>query len=309
MPSLTFFRRPALRGIFLGLTCALAVWLLSQTDLCRGLEDWMLDGCFSWRGQRTSTTRVVLIGIDEPSLRGLGKSYAYISPELAEVVRYAHDQGASAIGVDFLVPQDMSDLPDINTPGAPGDARTMGKAVLDAGNVVLPQRRIENGWQRPLLQWQLQWQKKALDPTRSAFTDPAFTDLSEDGDQFIRRQHLLDDLDKSNNSASPQFALALYARSRNAQITWDDADRPLVGGKPIPVDAEGAMRINYLGPPGTVPVVSFKDVLADARARRGRADMSGAVVIIGVTARSQQDYHATPYANHYARWLASQSRA
>jgi adenylate cyclase len=32
-------------------------------------------------------------------------------------------------------------------------------------------------------------------------------------------------------------------------------------------------------------------------------DVDGAVVIVGVTARSQQDYHPTPYANNYWRYL------
>jgi adenylate cyclase len=298
--SLTgFLHRPALRGVSLGVACALAAWLFSATDLCRGLEDWMLDGCFSARGTRRSRARVVLIGIDEASLRDLHKSAAYISPELAEVVRYTHAQGALAIGVDLMVPAEMSDVDDINTPGAPGDAWPMLAAVQKGGNVVLPEYRVDDGWQRPLRQWQ----GKALDPDQRTLTDLAFVNLTEDGDQFVRRQELLV---RADGEASAQFALALYARSRRAEITWDGHGRPLVGGRPLPVEEDGTLRINYLGPPGTVPVVSFKEVLADARQGRQRPELDGAVAIIGVTARSQQDYHPTPYANHYARWLVRQ---
>src|SRR5947199_2462850 len=73
-----FLRRPAWRGVWLGLACALAAWALASMSLFRGLEDWMLDGCFSGRGTRTTQTRVVLIGLDEPSLRDLGKSTSYL---------------------------------------------------------------------------------------------------------------------------------------------------------------------------------------------------------------------------------------
>jgi hypothetical protein len=70
-----------------GLVCALGVWALGHTGLLEALEDWMFDGCFIWRGQRTTTTRVVLIRFDEDSMRALDKPYAYISPELAQLIR------------------------------------------------------------------------------------------------------------------------------------------------------------------------------------------------------------------------------
>jgi class 3 adenylate cyclase len=71
------------------------------------------------------------------------------------------------------------------------------------------------------------------------------------------------------------------------------------------VEADGTLRINFVGPPGTFPPVPFARVLADARAGRPFPEAAGAVVLLGLTARSQQDYHNTPYANHYARWLSS----
>jgi adenylate cyclase len=299
MSLLACLHRPLFRGVVLGLCCGLLAWLLSRTDLCRGLELWMLDGCFSWRGTRPTQTRVVLIALDEDSLRDLHKSYAYISPELAEVIRYADRQGATAIGVDLIVPADMSDLDDIDIPGAIGDAWKMMAAVNDTGKVVLSEHLGNGTWERPLRQWQ----GKALDSEQRALTDLAFVDLDEDGDQFVRRQQLLVKVD---NAPTAQFALALYARSHGAAITWDEQGRPQVGGKTIPIDGDSGMLINYVGPPGSIPVLSFKDVLADSRAGRELPHLSGCVVLIGVTAHNMQDFHATPYANHYARWLNTQ---
>ena len=70
-----FLRNPSWRGVWLGLACALAAWLLTQTALFVGLEDWMLDACFAWRGSRPSDARshIVVIGLDDDSFDELKK--------------------------------------------------------------------------------------------------------------------------------------------------------------------------------------------------------------------------------------------
>src|SRR3954462_5499348 len=93
-------RSPALRGVWIGLACALVSWLAVQLSFLRGLEDWMLDGCFSLRGKRPTSARIVIIALDEPSLAELTKPRTSLSPELAQVVRHARAQGARAIGID-----------------------------------------------------------------------------------------------------------------------------------------------------------------------------------------------------------------
>jgi adenylate cyclase len=292
MKALAFFRRPAWRGVWLGLVCALAVWLVTRADLLRGLEDWMLDGCFNWRGPRPTTAPVVLIGLDEESLNELGKPLALLSPELAEVVTYAHAQGASAIGIDLIISEALAREPDIDRPGARGDGWKMGQAVIRAGNVVLPQWLLPDGFQRPLPQWRL---KADFNPEP---TDLGFVDLSEDGDRFVRRQPLLV---RRGSEAVPHFALALYARARGQPFAWDDDRAELyVGQERIPLDAEQKLRINFAGPPGTFQPLPFRRVLRAARKKRPWPEFEGAIVVIGIMARSQQDYHSTPYANHYA---------
>src|SRR2546423_5102611 len=97
------WHNPALRGVWIGLACALVSWLAVQWSSLRGLEDWMLDGCFSVRGRRATHARIAIIGLDTPSLAELKKPITSLSPELAEVLLYARAQGASAIGVDLLL--------------------------------------------------------------------------------------------------------------------------------------------------------------------------------------------------------------
>jgi CHASE2 domain-containing sensor protein len=80
-PVLRWIRAP--RGVVFGLVCALAAWCLAQLPMVRGLEDWLLDGSFVLRGKRASSSRVVLIDVDDKSLDKLGKPLLYLSPELA----------------------------------------------------------------------------------------------------------------------------------------------------------------------------------------------------------------------------------
>jgi adenylate cyclase len=282
------------RGAGPGLACGLAVWLLLRVPFVAGLENWMLDGSFAYRGARPSRADVVLVGLDDDSLDELRKPLVDVSPELAEVVRFLKARGASAVGIDLLVSDSLKDRPELSEAGAPGDARALGAAVLEAGNVVLPELRSGGRWHLPLPQWRL----KAFLSPEPGRTDLGFVNLTEDADQFVRRQQLLV---RDADGWVPQFDLALYARSRGAAIAWDDpAGRLRVGGEVVPLDAEQKLAINFVGPPGSFPVLPFRDVLAATRggAPLGR-DLAGAVVIVGLTARSQPDYHITPYANTY----------
>src|SRR5438067_353965 len=131
MRVLARLRNPALRGVWIGLACALLSWLVVQGSLLRGVEDWMLDGCFSLRGKRTTKANIVIIGLDMPSLAELKKPITSLSPELAEVILFARGQGAKAIGVDLLVPADREELAALQ-PGEEGDTLKMAQAVVKA---------------------------------------------------------------------------------------------------------------------------------------------------------------------------------
>jgi CHASE2 domain-containing sensor protein len=192
-------RSPVLRGVWIGLACALISWLAVQWSLLRGLDDWMLDGCISLRGPRHTNAHIVIIGLDSPSLAALKKPITSLSPELAEVVRFARAQGASAIGVDILVPADREDLPALEA-GEEGDALTMGQAIVQTGVVTLPVWRLSDDWLRPARQWRIK-----ADSPNAETADLGFVNLQEDDNQFVRRQQLLA---RDGDRLLPQLALA-----------------------------------------------------------------------------------------------------
>ena len=92
----------------------------------------MFDGCFTWRGIRPTATKVIVVGIDDDSLAEIKKPFAFISPEVAEVVKYLTDQKAAAIGLDIIVPESLQAWPGLQAGGI-GDGTTLGAAIAEAG--------------------------------------------------------------------------------------------------------------------------------------------------------------------------------
>lgn len=274
--------KPA-RGVLQGLGCALVVWLLTRTSILQTLEDGTLDARFALRGTRPTQARVLLIGVDEASYDELKKPAAHLSPELAKVVKYVHGRGARAIGVDLLLKTSEND----GDPGGAGDPSTLGRVVVEAGNVVLPRYWVNRAWVWPPLQWRI---KSQLNPEP---TDIAFVNFTDDRPSVRRQQLLIRD----GEEMVPQFALALYARAQGAAIDWDDDRAELkVGGDPIPLDSEQMLRINFVGPAGTFPTTPFRDVLRKAREGPPLPGIEDAIVLIGDTTPDQQDYHRIPFA-------------
>jgi CHASE2 domain-containing sensor protein len=138
--------------------------------------------------------------------------------------------------------------------------------------------------------------------------EPGLVDVEEDLDHFVRRHRMAEPVGGENRDS---LALAMLWVARRAEATGGQIR---VDGRRIPLDRDGCMRINYVGPPRTVPQVPFARVLAAAGSRslllidqhEQAIDFRGAIVIIGATARSLGDRHPTPYAN--GSWLLPRIR-
>jgi CHASE2 domain-containing sensor protein len=266
-------RCPPSRGAALGLGCALAVWLAGLAGLLRGPDDALIDAFFRLRGVRPTHTPVVLVSLEDACVASLGKQPHEVGSFLAEVVPYLRAQGAAAVGIDIPTAEDRPSDPGLPWPDG----------------LVVARRRSEE--RRPPA---LPWRPRAAPDA----ADHGFADLTEEEDHRVRRQKLVFG---DGDLSVPHFALAVYAASRGETIDTDAGRNEVrVGGRAIPVDAGRHLRINYLGPPGTFRPLPFRDVLAAAREGRPLPEVRGAVVLVGVTARDQQDFHATPYTGHRA---------
>lgn len=297
--------RPWWSAAVLGTVCAMAGWCLSLVPVTQTFDDWLFDGCVSWRGRRDSpaASQIVVVGLDEESFERLGVPAQYISPKLARVIEFLNGPGiqARAIGVDMLVPDYAMSFPGIapdDTAALPGDMRPMREAV-QRGNVVLIQRLGETGVIRPLSGW---WVTPDYGPGRLACVE-----LSEDRDYVARRQRLdftvADPVDESSVLSCRHLTVALL------ETIHQDSDRSDTvvqrsAGQSVPLDKSGLLPINFVGPPGTIRELPFWKVLQQAEGGDvlGKQDLQvlrRAVVIIGVTTKVDGDRHLTPFANNF----------
>lgn len=273
------------RGALTGVVCAVVCWCLSGTPIVRNLDNRELDGCFVFRGSRASAANVVIVTVDDESLQELDKPLLFFSPELAKVVGYLHDQGAASIGVDFLLSAREKTLEDLQ-PGRRGDLEVMGQAVGQAGSVVLPEwLTVGEEAIRPPFEWAV--------PSDRPWADLGFVDQTVDADACLRRQELR----RRDGDLHACLALALLMKARGLSEEWLAAPELRFDGEAVPVDAEGNLRINYVGPAGSIRTVSFRDVLAAAQGRAASAmvDFKGAIVLISMTDASSKDISFTPY--------------
>ena len=304
--------RRILVPMVVGALCGLATWLAAQLAFFRGVEEWLQDAFFTYRGARATATRVLIVGLDEDSLEELPKPLTAISPELAEVVTYLNARKASAIGLDFQIPDRLDAYDREKDLGG----KALGAAACAAGNVVLPLVLGDGGRPvPPLSSWRF-----CLDPDRVEFLPQlALVELAAGAgeDEVVRHHMIAGTVEGVRYDSLPLAVLQTTPRSAKPGVA-DDIRAPLVTTdragenvyvdyRPVPLDAAKRLRINYVGPPGTIPHVSFRDVLAAARAggkaetlvdrRKRPVDLDGAIVLVGATAHSLGDYHATPYTN------------
>ncbi|OYW23367.1 MAG: hypothetical protein B7Z55_03600, partial [Planctomycetales bacterium 12-60-4] len=123
------------------------------------------------------------------------------------------------------------------------------------------------------------------------WNDLGVVNLSADRDQILRRQTLWTD---DPSGPVPHFSLAILGRHRQ----WDD---PLAGTQSLTQMQRLPTQVivNYAGPAGTIPMVSFRDVLAAAQGARVDPEFDrrwqDQMVLIGTTDLSLGDRHLSPY--------------
>src|SRR5262249_53857882 len=147
---------------------------------------------------------------------------------------------------------------------------------------------------RPLIQWSID---SALSKVPGRF---GFMNLTEDDDQFIRKQLLVDDPSKLAPEWS--FGLALFACTRRDRIQPKVREGQLIlGERRVPIDEKGQLRINFVGPPGAFPVVSLEQVLDAESKSQAMPLLRDAALIVGPIGSGHQDLHPAPFANGAAR--------
>jgi adenylate cyclase len=254
--------------------------LLSTTHFVQLLSLKAYDSQFVLRGRRP-TSAVVLIGIDAKSKNRYPDLLAFWHPYYADAIRAAGAGGAKVVALDvaFGIPVGK---------WAPGADEALSEAVSDSAIPAII------GYVPSLLAKQKDW-PVPVNMVASALGLAAFSNLTADSDDFIRKQELIEAPAPGEDTLARSFALRIAEKYTGSDAKPDGGRLTLAGGE-IPVSADRTIAINYAGPADTFPRVSlcdFIDAYKTGHADQLRRWVRGKAVLIGPD--DVDDRYSTPF--------------
>lgn len=243
----------AILFIAVGLAATALALAASQVHIARGLELGSVGLRFAIRGNQEPPKNVVLVNVDDKTLDDLDLRWPFRRSVHADLVGRLSKDGAKVIAFDVEFRGRSSH---------PKDDDALVRAVDRADNVVLAATATDGHG-------------------RTAVFDGA--DLSKIGARAGIALYPPDAGGVVRNMEYEVDGVKSFAVEAAEDFLGRTISAAELGGKNAPID--------YVGPEGTIPSVSYSDALL------GKVPASffrGKIVVIGVTAPALQDVHATP---------------
>ncbi|MFQ5656030.1 MAG: CHASE2 domain-containing protein [Candidatus Methylomirabilales bacterium] len=260
------------RAFLIGAAVAVGVIGLSLLHFLEVAELTALDVRFYIRGAQRPTSPIVIVGIDEASFDEIYQPWAWPRKFHARVLNQVAKGQPLVVGVDLLFLEPSSY-------GAEDD-RAFVEAMEAAGNVVLA-GSISLEESDFFTKFRLSLPLPSL---RRAALGYGITNLPLDADGAIRRGSLKS---RFRGDAIPHFVDALLS-----------ADRVKAHLGLSRLQSDGEFWINFRGPTKTYPTISYYRVF------NGEIDpevFRDKIVLIGLTAKTLQDIHQTPFSFRASR--------
>jgi len=259
---------------------------------------------------------IIIVAIDDISLQpGHQGRWPWSRRTHADLLRKL--DGARVVAFDVIFAE-----PDPNDPEGDG---LFGEAIADAGNVVLAAYRavkMEHSADRARVAWgydappgplalmgiQVENLMPPTSPLAGAAAAIGYVDITPDADGVYRRVEPL--RRGSDGQVYPHISTAI------ARLASGVSGEQIVAGVPqglldltgerCPLDADGAMLIDYCGPTGTVERVGVWEVL------EGHVDASrfrDKIVLIGASAPGLHDIRPSPYRSTGREFIGVETNA
>lgn len=270
----------------IGIACSGIMTIVLITGALQGIEHKSLDFRFLCRGAIPTNDKIIIVETDEDALQKIKDPFIFWHPYFAEVIKAIAKGGARVIGLDFLQTIALN-----KTVGDEDLDRIMAEALIEAENVIminlLQWDNASNGLHaiNPLPQYQY-----ASDPDNIGFAN-----LTIDNDGYVRRQTLL--LNDIEGKCYAYFGLKVLAKYLNASIE-KRKNHIYLGDCSIPVNAFNEALINFAGPSGAFPALSFYKVWQLAHQENAgffEKTFKDKIVLIGPGNIYSQDFKPTPY--------------
>lgn len=257
------------------ITVVCVILYYEQDPLFASFEAKSYDFRYHLRGPLTPNPDIVIVAIDDKSVKELGR-FPWTRTRFAELIERATAAGAKAIYLDAFFPEPES--------------KTVDQAFADALN--------HSGITSLAVAFELNRDGSVAGVTRSipllseSARSTPHINLSPDRDGVVRSIRLLID-----DGQGPVASMSLSATKAllGAPGIQPDTLRISLGNHDIPTDSGYNYYINYIGPPGIYPRVSFSDVVAG---RVGADRLKDKIVLVGATSLGIYDMRVTPFSNN-----------
>ena len=258
------------KSLLLALLGFLIAWVAARTTLGESLEYQVYDGFVRLRERQDKGPRVdprlLVVKVDEKSRQALdGLPMALWLPLYAELFEAAFSGGAQVVGLDVITgyaPEELL-MPFVDVAlQHPDQIVFVDFYDVESDTIVRPTENV-----------------------RAVLGDHnlGLSNSLRDHDGVNRRQILSDW--KIQGSGHPFFSRLLYERfQQTSEVPREE------------------FLINYTGPSGTIPSISFSDVLESARqgdTEKLQSVFQGRLVLIGSTAKADQDFVLSPFSRQY----------
>jgi len=271
-------------GLFIGLICCAVIGLAYLLGFFELAEYQGMDILFKLRGPRPVSPDIVIIEIDDASLKAFGR-WPWDRGYHAELLDIIEDYGPKTIVFDILFSEPQEDKP--------GEDSRLAEQTKKTGNIFysaffdLSQDNIRKNIIKP------RDITMPLPELRESAKGVGFVNILVEPDGKVRKVPLTIGHDGSDYVSIDMLAAAHFTGVERGKLK-------------IHTDANGMMWINYPGEFARFKRLSFAEVaLSGIQAQDGEESstdlgiLKGKIVIIGMTATGSEDFWSTPMSTLY----------
>jgi adenylate cyclase len=256
----------------------------------RSLENLTNDWRFRLRGKMPIRVPITIIEIDQGSMETPGvPPLIFWGEKHARVIRILRESGARAIGFDLIQPLSLSNQFGFGeTKVDPDQLQALEIAstphlVLASKLNLLPSGKVSETLPNEVFRTALALGGGGM----------GFVNTTPDSDDVVRSFRLAD-IDPVTGQQNPSFVLEI-ARIATGKEPKIQNGKLTFGSRTLALQPDGTCLVDYRGPNGTFPRISYRDLLA--RPASFRSQLQGQICLIGTTSYELQDYHAVPFAS------------
>ena len=293
---------------------------LQDTKFIKNINSNMTDSAFIYRGELQADSRIVIVDVDEKSLKELGQ-WPWSRYKIAKILENLTDANVAIIGLDMVFAEKDSSSPTNIAKEANITienlkdydkilANTLSKTPTIAGFTFNFENAIKNEppnsnaifIQHGKTDKEHLFMAKGITTNipilqHSAYSSGSFNTLP-DSDGVVRYVPLVFSYD---DSIYPSLSLEMVRTllgEKKVEIFYDEngVSGIKIGDLEIPTDEKGRLFINYKGGAKSYKYISALDIYNN---RFNKNEVEGAITLLGTSASGLLDLRSTPFESVY----------